>query len=803
MANEGMQMRYRSLEEQIQQICESQQKSADELRQALMEQNQALRNAINTAVTDLTLRMTQLNTVSASLSNYSPPPATPARINLQMYTIRGHPGATCQHLMRFGPSSYVNHRAALFKLTQKTTVAAYQSEFETVSNRVFDLHQDALLDCFISGLKPMIQHELAVLRPATLSDTIALARLRISYEIAGPLAQNSYLGDTTPKYKPKPSLPIKRLTDAELQARRAQGLYYNCDERFRPGHRCQTKPFLLLLADDPTDTAEGGEHIEICKATDEATQEGGITKLVPKISLHALEGTIGPRTFRLTASVKRREFTVLIDTGSSHNYIQPRLAHYLHLAVDNTIRFLVAVGNGERIQSEGTCTTVPFTMQGAVFKVDFHVLEFSGSDSILGVHWLESLGRIITYHKHLTMEFDYNGQIGKAFLSTRHSWFSAGFFIGSHGFRLRGSVIFRCFSSWWGFQRRRGVWGRVQADGWWCSGGGVCTVGFRLFGVWFTVFGSGAVVSGAPQRVVQCSVGFRVLGCRVQGFGGDSRWVEVVQCSAKFTATGWGGAIGGEGCVQCTGGYTQGEFGMPNARSEYDSWGYTQGEFGVPNARSEYDSSGYTQGESGVPNAGSEYMIPECDTSCKLSVGQKFDTLENGIQFYKRYAMVVGFDVRQSTVKKSRTGEVDVSMGSIQLQQTTAQQNTIPGGTLQHQVWMDFNACMGMARGDDQRLLQISHAMSEVKQKIQTDGRTVVAKIGNAAVIQTMCGTPSSLPVTIRPPVVAKNKGSGKRLKGAREKAVTSKKKGRKCHTCDLALGHDTRNCPLLDPVLQ
>nr|GMC97784.1 protein FAR1-RELATED SEQUENCE 5-like [Ipomoea batatas] len=371
----------------------------------------------------------------------------------------------------------------------------------------------------------------------------------------------------------------------------------------------------------------------------------------------------------------------------------------------------------------------------------------------------------------LWMSLFYGGEFGAkglmAFLSTRHSWFSAGFFIGSHG--------------------------------------------FRLFGVWFTVFGSGAAVSGAPQRVVQCSVGFRVLGCRVQGFGGDSRWVEVVQCSAKFTATGWGGAIGGRAVCNALVvhlGYTQGEFGMPNARSEYDSWGYTQGEFGVPNARSEYDSwgegyelsvviklninsiitgesgvpnagseydtLGYTQGESGVPNAGSEYMIPECDTSCKLSVGQKFDTLENGIQFYKRYAMVVGFDVRQSTVTKSRTGEVDVSMGSIQLQQATAQQNTIPGGTLQHQVWMDFNACMGMARGDDQRLLQISHAMSEVKQKIQTDGRTVVAKLGNAAVIQTMCGTPSSLPVTIRPPVVAKNKGSGKRLKGAREKAVTT-----------------------------
>nr|GMD03721.1 Ty3/gypsy retrotransposon protein [Ipomoea batatas] len=78
---------------------------------------------------------------------------------------------------RFGPSTYVNHRAALFKLTQRTTVAAYQSEFETLSNRVTNLPPEALLDCFISGLKSSIQSELAILKPTTLSDAIALAKL--------------------------------------------------------------------------------------------------------------------------------------------------------------------------------------------------------------------------------------------------------------------------------------------------------------------------------------------------------------------------------------------------------------------------------------------------------------------------------------------------------------------------------------------------------------------------------------------------------------------------------------------------
>lgn len=37
-----------------------------------------------------------------------------------------------------------------------------------------------------------------------------------------------------------------------MQQRRTQGLCFNCDEWFQPGHRCKTKQFLLLL--DPDDS---------------------------------------------------------------------------------------------------------------------------------------------------------------------------------------------------------------------------------------------------------------------------------------------------------------------------------------------------------------------------------------------------------------------------------------------------------------------------------------------------------------------------------------------------------------------
>nr|GLL21465.1 hypothetical protein CISIN_1g044180mg [Ipomoea trifida] len=49
-------------------------------------------------------------------------------------------------------------------------------------------------------------------------------------------------------------------------------------------------------------------------------------------------------------------------------------------------------------------------MKGAPFEADFDVLEFSGANAILGVQWLEGLGRVVTHHKALTMEFEHQGR---------------------------------------------------------------------------------------------------------------------------------------------------------------------------------------------------------------------------------------------------------------------------------------------------------------------------------------------------------------------------------------------------------
>ncbi|KAF1866248.1 hypothetical protein Lal_00024249, partial [Lupinus albus] len=67
---------------------------------------------------------------------------------------------------------------------------------------------------------------------------------------------NHILIFTDPQHKP-PSILLMDLTTSpktncplNTQERKVQGLCYNYDEKYVFGHKCQSKPFLLLLIDD-------------------------------------------------------------------------------------------------------------------------------------------------------------------------------------------------------------------------------------------------------------------------------------------------------------------------------------------------------------------------------------------------------------------------------------------------------------------------------------------------------------------------------------------------------------------------
>lgn len=89
----------------------------------------------------------------------------------------------------------------------------------------------------------------------------------------------------------------------------------------------------------------------------------------------------------------------------AHNFIHPDVAEKLRLQLSAVPPFRVYVGNGDSLVCDQQCTATPLTMQSYEFAVDLYVLKIHGPQVVLGVQWLQTLGKVTHDYAQLTMEF--------------------------------------------------------------------------------------------------------------------------------------------------------------------------------------------------------------------------------------------------------------------------------------------------------------------------------------------------------------------------------------------------------------
>ncbi|KAK8579978.1 hypothetical protein V6N12_070271 [Hibiscus sabdariffa] len=252
----------------------------------------------------------------------------------------------------------------------------------------------------MGGLKIEIADGIRMFKPKTLKEVISLARIRDDQLMRQRKFQRPHnvINQSSLPSISKLAPSMKRLTWSEMQQRRAQGLCFNCDDKFTTGHKCRGPQFLLL---------EGNENCY------EEEAMGDILEHRPEISLHTLSGWSSYKTMRVLAKIGTHTIVVLIDSGSTHNFISNKMSTMLQLPVIPTKSFNVKVSNGEPLQCHGRFDNVPIHLQGIPFVLTLYDLPSSGLDLVLGVHWLEQLGTVICNWKQLTMEFQWNNETHK------------------------------------------------------------------------------------------------------------------------------------------------------------------------------------------------------------------------------------------------------------------------------------------------------------------------------------------------------------------------------------------------------
>lgn len=104
-----------------------------------------------------------------------------------------------------------------------------------------------------------------------------------------------------------------------------------------------------------------------------------------QISLHALLGHSIPQTLRVLGHLPKNLVAVLVDSGSTNNFIQDKIAKQLGLTLKPAQSFQVLVGNGEELQCSTICSNVGLQLGPYQFRVYLFVVPLRGAEIVLGV----------------------------------------------------------------------------------------------------------------------------------------------------------------------------------------------------------------------------------------------------------------------------------------------------------------------------------------------------------------------------------------------------------------------------------
>ncbi|XP_072976099.1 uncharacterized protein [Typha angustifolia] len=138
---------------------------------------------------------------------------------------------------------------------------------------------------------------------------------------------------------------------------------------------------------------------------EEVEEQQHVEDTKAEISLDAYSGTAAPKTLRVNGVIKKTTVRILIDTGSTHNFIDMRLLRKIGLESEPTEGFDVTIGDGTTLRADSICGGAELKVQDQIFTLDLYPLALQGADIVLGTQWLRSLGPVTFDFTSLTLTF--------------------------------------------------------------------------------------------------------------------------------------------------------------------------------------------------------------------------------------------------------------------------------------------------------------------------------------------------------------------------------------------------------------
>ncbi|XP_047965656.1 uncharacterized protein LOC125210120 [Salvia hispanica] len=328
---------------------------------------------------------------------------------------------------RFDLQHFQNFIGLIAKLCQTGPLAEYNTAFETMLNRVRGVPEYILLPIYVEGLTQPVKNQVRHQHPGSVAAAMALAveydscieksaptsgfqrrsggryeqrQLGQQHLLALPAPQQQAPRPPQHKFSEYSKLLVIRLTQAEKAERSRLNLCWYCPEKWVAGHNCRGRFLVYMGMDEDSEDDVGEDGI----AQDTQIVTADISHI------YAMNGRQKEDAIELVGMLGAAEIRILVDTGSSHDFLHPNVAERLALPLQKVWPFRVYVGNGESLLCSWASRQTRIVIQNHVFLVDLHILPVHGPDVILGRSWLKSLRRFTTDFDTDTLEFVRNGE---------------------------------------------------------------------------------------------------------------------------------------------------------------------------------------------------------------------------------------------------------------------------------------------------------------------------------------------------------------------------------------------------------
>lgn len=132
-------------------------------------------------------------------------------------------------------------------------------------------------------------------------------------------------------------------------------------------------------------------------------------EVLMSLSKYAMDGVEAPKSLRLVGNIQGHEVIILLDSGSSNNFISARLATQLTGVQEMAEPVTVRVAGGGLLKGTLEIPHCTWSCQGKEFNTNLKVLPLHSYDVILGMQWLEQLGLMTTHWAEKWFEFEWEG----------------------------------------------------------------------------------------------------------------------------------------------------------------------------------------------------------------------------------------------------------------------------------------------------------------------------------------------------------------------------------------------------------